>query len=80
MDKRTDPLSGVAEPYRGLLAEAGHSINGLADRTSIPYTTLRRKLRAPELLTMGDLLLIAEALGVSPASLLPAQFAPAQVA
>jgi lambda repressor-like predicted transcriptional regulator len=55
---------------------AGESINGLAATTGIPYSTLRRNLKAkPERLTLGDLLLIAEALGVSPATFTPDAFA-----
>lgn len=80
MDKSTDPLSGVAEPYRSLLAEAGQSINSLADTSAIPYSTLRRKLRDPEALTMGDVLRIADVLGVNPATLLPTRAAAVAVA
>lgn len=67
-----DTLTGVPEPIKSLLSEKRFSINSLADATGIPYTTLRRRLREPNGLTMGDLLRIAAALEVSPAALIPA--------
>ena len=62
MDNNTDVLEGVAEPIRGLMQSAGLSVNALAAEALIPRSTLRRKLLAPEQLTMGDLLAIARAL------------------
>lgn len=78
MDKPTEALTGVPEPYRTILD--GQSINRLADEAAIPYSTLRRKLREPMSLTMGDLLRLADALETTPASLLPERFRAAEVA
>lgn len=53
------------------LLRANRSRRWLATRTGIPYSTLRRKLQAHADLSVTDLARIAEALEVSPASLLP---------
>lgn len=74
MDKSTDMLSGVPEPFRSLLADAGHSHNSLAAAAGIPRSTLGRRFRDPQTFTMRELLAIAEVLGVSPADLLPSAF------
>lgn len=80
MAKRTPRLRGIeaaeatAATVRRMMGEQGASINGLAAATGIPFSTLRRKLAAPEQFTMADLLVIAEALGVAPSALLPREF------
>jgi len=56
----------------------GASINGLATVTGIPFSTLRRKLAAQADFTLSDVVEIAEALGVSPAALVPAAFRAAE--
>lgn len=48
------------------------SINSLADQTGIPYSTLRRKITGHSDLTLAEVLVIAEALGLHPADLIPA--------
>lgn len=70
----------VGEAVEAALVTAGQSINGLADATGIPFSTLRRKIKARADFTLGEVLLIAEALGVHPGALLPADFTAEQVA
>ena len=50
----------------------GTSINALADKTGIPYATLRRSLKAGRALNLHELRAIATALNVTPSQLLPA--------
>lgn len=60
----------IAEPFAVLMQAGGFSLNGLASTAGIPYSTLRRKLVSdPRSLTMRELLGIAEALKVSPETL-----------
>lgn len=54
----------VAARVREALADAGISINRLADLTGIPYPTLRRHIKVtPALLTLDELNRIADATG-----------------
>ena len=46
----------------GALAEAGLDRLRLSDRIGIPYSTLCKRFREPETMTVGELLEIAEAL------------------
>lgn len=71
MANTTAPSSKVAEPFKTLMADLYVSINGLSETTRIPFATLRRKLHDPESFTVGNLLRIADALGVEPAALIP---------
>ena len=48
----------------GALAEAGLDRLRLSDRIGIPYSTLCKRFREPETMTVGDLLEIAEELKV----------------
>lgn len=48
----------------GALAEAGMDRLKLSDRIGIPYSTLCKRFREPETMTVGELLEIAEALKV----------------
>lgn len=68
------------EAVTDALGSAGMSINALADATGIPFSTLRRKVRDQADFTLGDLLLIAEALDTTPAALLPESFTESRVA
>lgn len=52
------------ELIRQRMAEAGHSIASLAEATGIPRVTLGRKIAQPDALTLHQLRLIADALGV----------------
>ena len=56
------------KPLEALLG--GRSLNSLAAETGIAYSTLHRKAAAPDALTVGELLRIAEALDKSPADAL----------
>lgn len=47
----------------------------LSDRTGIPYPTLNRKIAGKSEFHFSELFLVAEALGVSPASFTPDAFA-----
>lgn len=51
--------------------DKGISINALADRATIPYKTLCRRLDGDGLLTLLELRKIAAAIGVAPSTLLP---------
>lgn len=46
----------------------------LSDQTGIPYPTLNRKLAGKSDLSLGELLTVAEALGVAPATFTPPAF------
>ena len=48
----------------GALAEAGLDRLRLSDRIGIPYSTLCKRFREPETMTVGELLEIAEELKV----------------
>lgn len=54
---------------RHLLRQAGWSQRALSRATGIAYATLGRKIAGRSEFTMGELLAVAEALGVSPAVL-----------
>lgn len=49
---------------------AGQSVLSLSESTGIPRVTLGRKLKRPEQLTVAELDLIAEALGIPASDLL----------
>lgn len=80
MAKTSDVTERVAATVTTEMDRVGASINGLADATGIPFSTLRRKLAGHGDFTLGDLLAIAETLGVTPADLLPEPFRAARVA
>lgn len=61
----------VAKKIVSALGERHRSKRWLAAHSGIAYSTLRRKLDAQADLSVVDLARIAEALGCSPASLLP---------
>lgn len=64
----------TAAAVRAAIADAGRSKTSLSDETGIPYPTLNRKCAAKSDFSFADLLLIAEALGVSPSLFTPPQF------
>lgn len=49
----------------GALAEAGLDRLKLSDKVGIPYSTLCKRFREPETMTVGELLEIAEELKLS---------------
>ncbi|OSM43500.1 helix-turn-helix domain-containing protein [Nesterenkonia sp. PF2B19] len=65
MDKR----AALGQHIRDLMDNAGHSENSLAETTGIPRVTLRRRLDAPENLSVGEIARIAAALHVEPSAL-----------
>lgn len=72
MAKTSNSEDGVPEPFLSLMNEAGYSINSLADETGIPFSTLRRRLRNPDSITLGETLALAEALHETPTGLIEA--------
>ncbi|WP_084344260.1 helix-turn-helix domain-containing protein [Microbacterium resistens] len=72
----THPCAVVAENVRGAVTRSGLSIRQLADRTDISYSALRRKVSGDVAFSFGELLRIAELLGVRPAALLDEGGAP----
>lgn len=64
-----------ARAVQQALADAGRSKRSLSDETGIPYPTLNRKMAAKTEFTFRELLLIADALGVTPAAFTPPAFA-----
>lgn len=48
----------------GALAEAGMDRLKLSDKIGIPYSTLCKRFREPETMTVGELLEIAETLNI----------------
>lgn len=69
----------TAQAVSQAVVAAGATISGLADEIGVPYSTLRRKLRGQSPLDVTDIFAIAQAIGVRPSTLLPAEFAPAAV-
>jgi len=61
----------TAEAIKSALETTGVKKTHIAEVTGIPYSTLNRKLAGKADFTLGDILAIAEALGVSPATLTP---------
>lgn len=64
----------LADRVAAAKERAGITRTALAESTGIPYSTLGRKLDGFSDFTMPDIYRIAKALGVAPASLLPAAF------
>ncbi|QIK82436.1 helix-turn-helix transcriptional regulator [Sanguibacter sp. HDW7] len=64
-----------ARAVREAIADTGRSKVSISDETGIPYATLNRKLAAKGEFSFRELLLIAEALGVSPSTFTPPAFA-----
>lgn len=67
-------ITWTAEAVRGAIVDSGRSKTSLSDETGIPYPTLNRKVAGKTEFSFTELLLIAEALGVSPATFTPPQF------
>jgi lambda repressor-like predicted transcriptional regulator len=56
------------------LERAERSVSWVAEKAGMAPSTLRRKLRGTRDFTTGEVASIADALGVSPSSLLPPEF------
>lgn len=67
-------IEWTARAVREAIADAGRSKTSLSDETGIPYPTLNRKVAGKSEFSFTELLLIAEALGVSPSAFTPPQF------
>lgn len=65
----------IALAVQDAILSSGRTKRSLSDETGIPYPTLNRKLAAKTEFSFRELLLIAEALGVSPATFTPPAFA-----
>lgn len=64
----------TAKAVRDAVADAGRSKTSLSDETGIPYPTLNRKMAGKSEWSFSELLLVADALGVSPSAFTPPQF------
>ena len=64
-----------ARAVQQAIADAGSSKVSISDQTGIPYPTLNRKLAAKTEFSFRELLLLADALGVSPSAFTPPAFA-----
>ncbi|MCR2051785.1 helix-turn-helix domain-containing protein [Actinomyces bowdenii] len=64
----------TAKAIRAALADSGHTKRYLSEETGIPYPTLNRKVAGRRDFTFSELLAIAKALQVHPATLVPPQF------
>lgn len=64
----------TAQAVREAIADAGRSKTSLSDETGIPYPTLNRKVAGKTEFSFTELLLIAEALAVSPSAFTPPPF------
>lgn len=63
-------MANIEDELNALAEQAGLSQNALAARAGIPLSTFRRRLKRPEDFTLGEVLSLAEALGVTPDALL----------
>lgn len=70
-------IQWTAEAVDAAVKQTGRTKTWLSEQTGIPYSTLNRKLAAKADFSFSELLLIAEALGVSPAAFTPPAFVPA---
>jgi len=64
----------IAQSVSQAIVTAGKSKSWLAEATGIPYSTLGRKLLGKTEFNFSELLSIAEALEISPARFVPAEF------
>lgn len=67
-------IEWTSQAVQAALVDAGRSKTSLSDETGIPYPTLNRKVAGKTEFSFTELLLIAEALGVSPSAFTPPQF------
>jgi len=65
-------MANIADRLTALAEAAGLSENALAQKSGIALSTLRRRIRRPGDLTLGEVLALSETLGVAPESLFPA--------
>lgn len=68
------PAQEVADKVAAAILRSGRSKSSVAVSVGIPATTFGRKINGHVEFTSGELLRIAEAVEVSPSSLLPAAF------
>ncbi|MGC0144424.1 helix-turn-helix domain-containing protein [Pseudactinotalea sp. Z1732] len=64
----------VARNVSQAIVTQGQTKQRIAEVTGIPYSTLSRKLLGRSEFTFTEIALVADALGVSPASLIPDAF------
>ena len=69
---QADTRITVAAEVRAALARAGQSATWLADETDISKQALSRKLRAETSFTVEELVAVCVALGIDPATIVPA--------
>lgn len=65
----------TARAVQDAILASGRSKTSLSDETGIPYPTLNRKVGGKTEFNFRELLLLADALGVSPATFTPPPFA-----
>lgn len=68
------PNQEVARNIAAAITQKDRTKKSVADSAGIPITTFNRKLKAQAEITIMDICLIADALGVNPASLAPTSF------
>lgn len=74
METNSHPIDTVPGLIKVQISKADRTRTWTAKRAGIPETTFRRKLRAGADFTVGEVARIAQALDISPADLLPAEF------
>ncbi|WP_424937556.1 MULTISPECIES: helix-turn-helix domain-containing protein [Bacteria] len=67
-------IEWTSAAVRDAIVDAGRSKTSVSDETGIPYPTLNRKVAGKTEFSFTELLLIAEALGVSPSQFTPPPF------
>lgn len=74
-NRNTEAIVGwIATAVQDAILASGRTKRSLSDETGIPYPTLNRKLAGKTEFSFRELLLIAEVLGVSPATFTPPAF------
>lgn len=75
-----DITQNTADRVAAAIARKGWSIQRTANESAIPYTTLYRKAKGGADFTMAEIGALADALEVSPSTLLPASWTVVAVA
>lgn len=70
------PAQEVADKVAAGILRSGRSKSSVAAEVGIPSTTFGRKINGHVEFSLSELLRIADALGVAPASFVPAAFSP----
>jgi len=68
---KTGVDAGIADRIQSAISDKKTSILALSEDSGVPYSTLRRSIKASRSLSIDELLDISNALKVHPAELLP---------